>query len=166
MQPKLGYLVGLALLVAPEAAFASATYPAELQSVLHMPCTPPCTICHRDNLGGMGTVVKPFGVSMKTVGHLGPANPNQIKSATDKLLQAGTDSDGDGTPDIKELEQGDDPNEKGVGSLCGGPTYGCGARVEPAGRLDGWAAVAALGTAAALLSRLRRRVRSLDGAKR
>ena len=157
MQKKLGYLIGLAVLVAPGLAFASRTYPAELQSAANMPCTPQCTLCHKDMNGGIGTVTKPFGTNMIDVGHLGRANPSTVKPAVDKLKAAGTDSDGDGVPDIQELSQGDDPNVKGAGSLCGGPTYGCGARVEPAGRLDGWAAVAALATAAALVSRLRRR---------
>ncbi len=73
-----------------------------------------------------------------------------------KLKAAPEDSDGDGMDDIAELAAGRDPNVAGAGDLCG-PEYGCGARVEPSGALDGHALLLALGVALALGARVRRR---------
>jgi hypothetical protein len=158
MRHLVGFSFGLAMLTVSAFAGASATFPAEVQSALNMPCTPPCTICHKDNLGGIGTVTKPFGSNMIDVGHVKRADPSSVKPALDALDAAKTDSDGDGVSDIDELRAGDDPNTKGANNLCSDvPMYGCGARVAPNGRLDGWAAVAAFATAAALLARMRRR---------
>lgn len=66
------------------------------------------------------------------------------------------DSDGDGVGDVAELRQERDPNVPGAGVVCG-PTYGCFARVEPRGRIDGVALSAALAVAGALILFGRRR---------
>lgn len=66
------------------------------------------------------------------------------------------DSDEDGMGDVEELRNGRDPNVAGAKDICG-PTYGCGARIEPRGRIDGLALGAALAVAGALLISMRRR---------
>jgi hypothetical protein len=66
------------------------------------------------------------------------------------------DSDEDGMGDVEELRNGRDPNVAGAKDICG-PTYGCGARVAPRGRIDGLALGAALAVAGALLISMRRR---------
>jgi hypothetical protein len=65
------------------------------------------------------------------------------------------DSDEDGMGDVEELRNDRDPNVFGAGIVCG-PTYGCGARVAPRGRVDGLALGAALAVAGALLLSMRR----------
>jgi hypothetical protein len=155
----------IAVLALPDEARASATYPAALAAAANMPCVPPCTICHANNSGGIGTAIKPFATSMKGAG-LMPKDDSLIPPALDNLKSQKIDSDGDGVIDVEELAAGDDPNTKGAGNICGGPTYGCGARIEPRGELDGGAAVLALATAAALLALgRRRRVTSRKAAK-
>lgn len=109
-------------------AAASPTYPGELQALLDMPCVPQCTLCHRDNNGGRGTVVTPFGQAMRQAG-LVYKRPDLIQPALDKLQQEGVDSDGDGVGDVDELRQGRNPNQPGEGVLC--VKYGCGASVAP-----------------------------------
>jgi hypothetical protein len=66
------------------------------------------------------------------------------------------DSDSDGIGDVEELRQNQDPNAPGVAIKCG-PAYGCGARVEPRGRIDGIALAAAIGVALGLFAFGRRR---------
>jgi hypothetical protein len=68
---------------------------------------------------------------------------------------SGVDSDGDGMDDIAELAAGRDPNIAGAGELCG-PTYGCGARIEPSGRIDWQAVLLALGVVGLLVTRFRK----------
>jgi hypothetical protein len=157
------FIFAVGVLAVSSTAWASRTYPGLLQSATGMPCAPTCTLCHRDMNGGLFTVVKPFGKAMIGAGLIG-ASPDTLKPAVDQLAKDGTDSDGDGVPDIQELQEGRDPNVAGSGMLCG-PTYGCGARIEPSGSLDGYAAVAALATAAALLWRMKKpRVRARKAA--
>jgi hypothetical protein len=70
------------------------------------------------------------------------------------------DSDHDGEPDIEELRRRDDPNIEGVGALCDGPTYGCGARLAR-GKADfDWVALLIAVAAAVTLIAGARRSRS------
>lgn len=109
-------------------AEASPTFPARIQQTLEMACAPPCTLCHRDQQGGFGTVVQPFGSEMLASG-LGARDPDFIPTALAELESSGVDSDGDGTGDVEQLRQGENPN--GGAALCG-PTYGCFATVASA----------------------------------
>lgn len=136
-------------------AAASPDYPAALQDATGAPCPPPCTVCHMTMNGGAGTVVKPFADAMIKAG-LDGEDVESLKTAVKGLESNAADSDGDGVNDFAELAAGRDPNVAGVGDLCG-PEYGCGARVEPAGELDGHALVLALGVAVVLGARIRRR---------
>ncbi len=149
--------LGMGLFVAARPASGSPAFPGVVQSTLNMPCAPPCTLCHRDLNGGLGTVVQPFGKAM--IAHDAEAtNQDSVRSALAALEADAVDSDGDGVPDISELERGQNPNVKGDAGLCG-PTYGCGAHVAPARHLDGFAAIAGAITALALAGAARRRRR-------
>ena len=99
-------------------------FPAAIQAHLDLNYTPPCSFCHATPQGG-GAVVTAFGQSMLKAGLT--TDVSTVDPALDKLNADHTDSDGDGTPDIQQIEQNLDPNT-GIGI---GPTerYGCGARV-------------------------------------
>lgn len=144
--------------------YASPTYPGLIKddikalTGLDMPCTPPCTLCHRDLQGGRGTVSQPFGLSMMANG-LTYADPPSLASALAALRAKAIDSDGDGAVDVDELSQGNDPDVPGPGQLCLElPRYGCGAHVAPARPVDRLGPAAVVGFLAAL-SALRRRRR-------
>lgn len=111
---------------------AHPSFPSAIQSELSMPCTPACTICHKDNLGGFGTISEPFGKAMQAAGLT--FVESSLSPALRKLESAGTDSDGDGTGDVLELREGKDPN--GAVDLCGqaalAARYGCGAHIARA----------------------------------
>lgn len=160
-------VVSLALLLVPGVAAASSVYPGDIKSDLSLSYTPPCTICHQTNQGGSGTATQAFAVAMKANGLTGGANASALSTALTALETAGTDSDGDGTPDIEQLKAGMDPNTGATidGSSSSGstsvPAYGCGAHAQlaagplpnsPAPFLATMAAVAGLA-----LTRRRRR---------
>lgn len=136
-------------------AEASPEYPKALREALDAPCAPTCTVCHLTQNGGEGTALKPFAEEM-IQGGLEGEDEGSISKAIEVLKLSEPDSDDDGIDDLGELAQGRDPNVAGAGDLCG-PAYGCGARIEPDGRLDGWALGFALGVAGLLAARLRRR---------
>jgi hypothetical protein len=75
-----------------------------------------------------------------------------LQPALTALETAGTDSDGDGTPDVMELRVGQDPN--GTVDLCSqaalAARYGCGAHIASAPEHDGTAPICALLTAVVL----------------
>jgi hypothetical protein len=125
---------------------AHSTFPTLIASDLDMPCTPACTICHTDTVGGFGTVTAPFGKAMRGVG-LNFTEPSLLP-ALQKLEAAGTDSDGDGVGDIVELRAGQDPN--GAVDLCSqaalAARYGCGAHIAPSPGQDSGAWLGALFT--------------------
>jgi len=150
--------VGFALLLSYSApSLAHSTFPSDMESQLGMSCLPACTICHKDNLGGFGTINKPFGKAMQENGLL--FVPASLPGALQALEAAGTDSDGDGVGDVTELREGQDPN--GDSDLCSvQAVYGCGAHIasrppEP----DALAPLASLLTALVLGASLHRNLR-------
>lgn len=136
-------------------AVASPSYPNAVQKASGSPCPPPCTVCHESESGGYGTATKPFAESMMAVGDLEAEDEQLVAPAIAALKAAQIDSDADGVDDVSELALGDDPNLFGEGDLCG-PQYGCGARVEPEGPIDGAAVALAAGVVALMLARRRR----------
>ncbi|HEY6881879.1 MAG TPA: thrombospondin type 3 repeat-containing protein [Polyangiales bacterium] len=140
-----------AVLAVAGSAHALPDYPEALQKASAAPCLPHCNVCHRDDNAGSGTVDRPFGRSMERIGGLGGAKAG-VAWAVQTLEQQGTDSDGDGVPDIEELAMGEDPNDAHPTSLCG-PEAGCSLR--PSTREHG---LLALGLALWILRR-RRQVR-------
>ncbi len=157
----LGAMSGLLALTFTSLASASDSYPGALQEALDMSCPPPCTVCHADSSGGLGTVYvedggRAFGEAMMEIGLLEAKKPGMLREALELLEQAGVDSDGDGVTDVAALRAGLDPNAGG--SVCG-PTYGCGASVAPR-RPSSSPDALALGAAACValtLLRLRKR---------
>jgi hypothetical protein len=147
--------LGLALSFAPQAA-ASPDYPEVVLEELDAQCAP-CTLCHRDPAGGIGTADKRFAEALSGVpsGPLEPESPDLLRRILREYAADPLDVDGDQMNDVEELQDGRDPNTSGPGLFCA--NYGCGARIEPGGRFDGTSFAAALIIALGLVARLRRR---------
>jgi hypothetical protein len=115
------------LLLVASAVWASEPYPNAVDTDLGMSCTPTCNLCHA-SAGGGGPVPKAFAQAMVAEGLEGNSNTDALAAALDALRAAGTDSDGDGTSDVDELEAGANPNDESA--FCGDaavtpPSYGC-----------------------------------------
>jgi hypothetical protein len=158
-----------ALLVFASPSQAAPFYPPYISDQLMMPCLPPCTICHQDLNGGAGTVVKPFGIAMKSAGLTGFDDEPTMGSVLMTLTKNKTDSNHDGIPDTTQLSEGADPNTGQ--SFCGAnapltPQYGCGAHIASAPAPDHSAptaallAVTVLGASAHSTARRRRRAKA------
>ena len=147
--------VFFALLLANPAS-ATPNFPGAIQADLGLSAPPPCADCHTTgDVGGLGTVNTPFGTTMRSRG-LVAYDEASLKNALLALQAEGKDSDGDGVPDITELQAGTDPNNA-PGTESSVPAYGCGAQVSP-GRALPDASVLLL--AAGVIIWLRRRARS------
>ena len=129
--------------LAPMSAFASASYPAEIQSQLSLSYTPACAICHANGVTGYGTVTTPFGEAMRAVGLVCCSIPS-----LDGALAA---LEAENSPYIEYLKEGLNPNDPGAGAAPP-PSYGC---FSITGQRQG--AGAAFLLAAALLFGRRRR---------
>lgn len=116
----------LSVVLAPRVQ-AMSNFPAEIQRHLGLSSPPPCTFCHATSQGG-GAITTAFGQAMQRAGLT--TNVASVGPALDALNANHTDSDGNGTPDIQQIEAGEDPN---TGSITG-PTerYGCGAHIAMA----------------------------------
>jgi hypothetical protein len=136
-------------------ARAEASYPGEIQSHLGLNYTLQCTICHATNLGGIGTVVTPFGTAMRNHGlttDIGTLDP-----ALDALASAGTDSNGDGVSDIQQLKNGVDPNTGKSVSSVEKEQFGCGARIARQSPAPAGYGLMLLGVVLTIFSRRRTR---------
>jgi len=162
--------LGAATALAP-AALASDTYPGAVQSALGT-CTMQCTLCHKTLAGGPGNLNTGFGEAIQATAELSIRQPSSIAAALERMRvgpcidRLGAmedpdpcDSDGDGMGDILELEASRDPNVFGEGNICGGPTYGCGARVARGSSDFDWLALLVAGAAAAMMIGGARRLR-------
>lgn len=163
-----------AAFVTSSPAWAKPDFPGIVFDTLEVDCVPPCLICHTTPQPTDGlTATQPFvinvvaasggGVTEATLGKALLTLKTQTCPNTDDLSCTGgmctgpCDADGDGMPDIQELENARNPNNS---STLPCPQYGCFARVAPTPprrTLDGTAALAALGVAVVLAGRWRRR---------
>jgi hypothetical protein len=152
-------------LAAPAAA--SKEYPDVIKRALSLKSLPVagdgCQLCHKDDNGGLHTINKRFATTLEGFG-LTSGDPNSLIGALRLDQEQGSDSDGDGIPDIEELQAGTNPN---VSNAEGGaalsedpasllPTVGTGCALPRRGAngMDGLCSLIVIG-AAALMRRLR-----------
>jgi hypothetical protein len=129
-------LVALAMLSSPQ-AWARQEYYDAIASQTGT-CAD-CRLCHKGPVGDATSfdLSKPFTLYMVTSGRLGT-----IPDATQ-------DSDGDGYPDLQELQEFGDPNDPLVGPgqfecpAGASPEYGCVRIARGPSVPDGWALLAA-----------------------
>ena len=130
------------MLLVPASAQATPTFPRALDTDIPTQFTPDCSVCHANGVTGFGTVTTPFGAAMRARG-LVAGDLNALRTAVEALRAEATDSDGDGIPDISELEMGTDPNLP-TGSKP--MIYGCISQVATGARASSnaiaWAAFA------------------------
>lgn len=146
---------------------------------LGLDCTPTCTLCHTSLSADSQNAVRPIAVNLIAFRTPGPISvpftaenlPIYLEAlrtqpcakAEDVACANGMpckvcDGDGDGVGDIAELIDDSDPNLPDAKLAC--PQYGCGAHIapeRPRRPLDGTTVLAALGAAAVLVRRIRRR---------
>jgi hypothetical protein len=91
--------------------------------------TPDCTLCHANDLGGKGTISTYFGRTLLREGAEGNDDEGALKAALGAMDRQHVDSDGDGVPDIDELQMGTDPNDgPGPSNALPTPQTGCALR--------------------------------------
>jgi len=162
-------IVLLSAALIPGSAHASATFPPAIQKYFTppLPAEPGCTLCHRDDNGGKGTIATPFGLALlNNYVVKGNDNTAALVAALAAMKADQWDSDGDGDPDVDELANGTDPNMAPIrADLPETPQleYGCSIRTGRHGIGTGWPVIALLG--GALLWRGRRERRRRDGAR-
>ena|ERR1019366_1800319 len=143
-------------------AEATPDFPGVIQQVVGSAAPPPCTICHNNPNGGLGTVTTVFGMYMRSRG-LVPYDENSLRNALAAATGEQHSSSDDGITDIQALREGRDPNA-GLGAATSQaqlppPDYGCGAHVAPSSRGTSGAALFLAATAGIALVRRRRRAR-------
>jgi hypothetical protein len=97
-------------------ALALPEFPRKIESQLSLTYEPPCSICHQYGKTGPGTVITPFGFSLRTRG-LNSDDKSSLTTALTSDQSDAEDSDGDGIPDTVELVNGTDPNSPANGSI-------------------------------------------------
>jgi hypothetical protein len=116
------FLAGAFVLAIATPAAASKEYPDVLKKALNVSTLPVagdgCQMCHKDDNGGEHTINKRFGTTLESFG-LKSQDPNSLIGAL-RLDQAqGSDSDGDGVPDVQEIQAGTNPSvPNGVGDAA------------------------------------------------
>ena len=146
-------------------AKASGDFPGAVQDALKT-CNLQCTLCHTSPQGGPDRINGGFGEAIRSRVTVGDENsiPGALRamegpdcSTATRVAPGPCDSDGDLVPDVEELRENRDPNVPGAGNLCGGPAYGCGARVARGSSDFDWVALLIAGVAAATLMASARR---------
>ncbi len=131
---------------------ATPNFPGDIQQQLGLAQPPPCTICHATNAGGLGTVVKPFGIYLQSRG-LVAFDDASLRNALMADIAERHSSSG-GLTDVDALRAGLDPNGVQGSNLM--PSYGC----TSAGSTVDWLTLYTLGAWLLVCSRrsnLRRR---------
>jgi len=106
---------------------ATPDFPAVIQQQFALAQPPRCTICHATDAGGIGTVVKPFGIYLRSRG-LVEGDEDSLRNAL--LADVGErHSSGADQTDIEALKSGEDPNGTSASSLV--PSYGCSQGTPP-----------------------------------
>lgn len=114
--------IALAIAAAPNATFASPSYPGTVARELGLPCEPECTLCHTRPTGGFATVNTRYGLTVRMQHGLECCDPALLATVLDEIREAETDSDDDGVSDIAELEALTSPNSpEDVDLACGSP---------------------------------------------
>lgn len=104
------------------ALLATADFPGVIQRDLGLQSPPRCTVCHATDEGGAGTVVRPFGVYLRSRG-LRPFDQASLRNALAAAAGERHSSNGGGVTDIDALEAGEDPNGAAGRELA--PAFGC-----------------------------------------
>lgn len=111
-----------AILIAA-ALLATPNFPGAIQRELILQAPPRCTICHATDSGGTGTVVRPFGVFLRSRG-LQPFDEDSLRNALSADSGEHHSSSGEGLSDIAALKAGQDPNGS-AGETGLTPEFGC-----------------------------------------
>jgi hypothetical protein len=126
MRTKLAVLVSLAaaVLAQTQTANASTEFPPVIADTLGITSQSACTICHATDLGGYGTVVKPFGIYMRSRG-LKAHNADSLRGALAAMIAEKHDTDENGQTDEDALKAGADPNPPINPDVSEPIQYGC-----------------------------------------
>lgn len=151
--------IALATLFSAEQAHASKDFPAKIEKLAKLPCTPTCLLCHTDPNGEAKTLrvgpnKEPWALS--TFIFLATGDGTQA----DLTKLEGQNTDMDGMNDLLELQAGQNPFIKGDAPFCTDLRYGCGARIASKTPLDGSTAGWLLMAATACVCVGRRRLKS------
>jgi hypothetical protein len=124
MDRTIALSAGLALVALAATAQARDEFPGLIAEQLHAPHDPPCGVCHEGGkTGSAATVFTPFAWAMRAHGLADSAS--SVQTAAQGVKDDAVDSDGDGTPDWRELVDGTDPNAPGTAMYTQDPQLGC-----------------------------------------
>jgi MYXO-CTERM domain-containing protein len=114
----------------PGAAMATPTFPGVIQRFVGSAMPPPCTICHNNPSGGIGTVTTTFGKYMRMRG-LVLLDENSLRVALMAAQGEMHISNSDGITDLDALRAGEDPNnpKASASTEASPPNFGCGAQI-------------------------------------
>lgn len=119
--PLLANLV-LACVTATTPVDATPRFPEVLASHLALAIPPECSLCHTGT-PGRNNATTTLGKTLRSRG-LSAYDEASLRTALDALAAEKKDSDGDGIPDVEELQRGGDPNSSEAGERIV-PEYGC-----------------------------------------
>ena len=98
------------------AALATPNFPPAIQQFVGSASAPPCTICHNNPNGGLGTVTTTFGLYMKSLG-LMVFDLGSLQTALMAAQAAKHESSEAGITDIDALRMGLDPNNPNAAGM-------------------------------------------------
>jgi len=111
--------LALAIVVLSPVASASASpsYSATMERQLGLECEPSCSVCHTRESGGFATANTRLGINLRKQFRAECCDDDSLESILLQLEAASLDSDGDGEPDVAELQSGSDPNDPIAGAV-------------------------------------------------